>query len=1374
MARRGVFAAPADEPPPPLALVFAGQGSQYVGMSRELYETFPAIRSWMDRIAAVADFDLLDLLFNSAEEDLQKTRWQQPALYTMEYAMVQHLMSLGVRPKAMAGHSLGELVALSVAGVFSFEDGFRIVNKRAECMDKASGMRQDPGTMIAVDGPMELLEAKVAERNNVFFTNFNAPHQVVLGGGTAEVMDLMEDLKREGYRATRLKVSMAFHSPVMRVIHEEMADFVSGIAFHSPGIPVVSNTTMEPFTDDPDQIRRTLMAHLESPVHWMQNVTSLWEDFGVRVFMEIGPRDTLCNLVGDTLGQAVCIPTCMPEREAHTYRSGIARLFALGHLEPDEGAVVPSPKALPPSRTPMRPQSPPVDRVAAVVQREINAFLMESFGKFLKPQILEAVRREVDPSFDEDRLNHLFSTGFLADQLPPPAPPASDEAVSARARPSGVHDYLEELIHIIMDATGYERDEIEPDMDIRQDLAIRSSRLPVIMDAAERHFGISMNMEDYFGLRTVREVADHIAQSAAGGQAVFDSRLPASAPEARGPSAAPETGPPLPLKRLAFQEVRLSDPPGERLELGPGQKVALIRFQSASELFDKMERWAAQELKSGVLKWDMPKPEDMQGAEALADQIAREPALAGLVFIMDGAPEATLGMETVPSLLAQCFTILKGFMRAPDKVFCCLLHRPADSPEPAGIAAEGLLGMFLSAAHEYGSVQFRSLVLQDESDFREVMARALDTTLTEVALHHRGHETFCLEAFEDPFSLDADPAPILRAGDVIVISGGGRGITPHMARALAAFRPKLALLGRSPMDPDAAKGILQLDEAATEETLTQWVQRRDPGLHGDDLDEELRRVAAAVEIHRTLQTLNAEGIEAHYYTCDASDPVQVRETLRQVKTRHGRIDGIIHGAGILRDALLQDMTPEDFVSVVRVKVLGALNLFQAAGPDPLRFMLGLSSLSAVQGNPGQVNYCAANRALSAMMRAWEASTDDFAAKALMLPPIEGTGMAHDPELRALLRLKGMEGAYIHVNEMAELFCRELILGRPDQAWVLFARALPRVKTSRIHLEDPTPDSQDRSVAGLAFEPGAFPMVHKVDHVDLGRGELQLTRSFSPDYDLWLQDHRPFKLLRQPFFSGIMAVETFMEAARLLYPHLSVRGVRHVQYKDVLDCPPGVQRETRILCTRKERRGGEVVCSVSFTTADISPSGRRIERWTTNYEGDVILGADPSSLDNWPDFSVAAETFDTPSLLPGDILKAYEGGTALQGRYRVLETIEGTGPGTVKGSMVYPAEEDFAGLDGVRYQYSPYLLESLLHAVAFYALARESNGTWNMIPGGIQELRFARRCRPGERLILEARLRSEDDRGHAWDARALDEAGAPVLQVTGLTMMRFTR
>ncbi len=302
-------------------------------MGRDLYESFPVIREWMDRAAAAADFDLLHLLFHDREENLQKTRWQQPALFAMEHAMARYLTSLGIHPVAMAGHSLGELTALCLAGVYSLEDGFRIVNKRALCMDKAAAMNVDPGVMAAVDAPLDLLKEMIQGREDVYIGNINSPNQVVLSGNTEAVKNLGNRLKEMGYRATLLRVSMAFHSPIMRVIHDELEAYIASIPFHSPQIPVISNTTMAPYPSDPGEIRRILMAHLESTVHWMNNVQTLWNDYGVRLFVEVGPGEILSNLIADTLPESACIQTCLPAAEGLTYKTALAQLFVQGHLK---------------------------------------------------------------------------------------------------------------------------------------------------------------------------------------------------------------------------------------------------------------------------------------------------------------------------------------------------------------------------------------------------------------------------------------------------------------------------------------------------------------------------------------------------------------------------------------------------------------------------------------------------------------------------------------------------------------------------------------------------------------------------------------------------------------------------------------------------------------------------------------------------------------------------------------------------------------------------------------------------------------------------------------------------------------------------------
>ncbi len=306
-----------------------------------------------------------------------------------------------------------------------------------------------------------------------------------------------------------------------------------------------------------------------------------------------------------------------------------------------------------------------------------------------------------------------------------------------------------------------------------------------------------------------------------------------------------------------------------------------------------------------------------------------------------------------------------------------------------------------------------------------------------------------------------------------------------------------------------------------------------------------------------------------------TDPEAVRAIMGEVVGRYGRIDGIIHGAGVLRDSLLSQMTPDDLSLVANVKFLGAWNLFSAAEGAGLRFFVGLSSAAAIQGNPGQANYAAANRMMSALLRQLRRKNSDIRFKALMLPPVEGAGMAEDPEVREMLKRKGVE--YIHVNELAGLFCRELFVAPAEDDYVMFMRKLPSVSTTLINdsgndinnIKDTTRPSLTGELDGgtVSLNPEDFPMIERISSLDIRREELEAFRTFSLEKDLWIADHRPFKFVKHALVSAAMVLETFMEAARILYPHLQVRGVRKVRLMDMVQCPPGVPRSSRIFCRR---------------------------------------------------------------------------------------------------------------------------------------------------------------------------------------------------------------
>ena len=279
------------------AFIFPGQGSQHIGMGQDVHTEYPLARERFDQASAILGYDLATLCFNGPEEQLNTTSYTQPAIYVHSYIMCELLAEKGVQPAMTAGHSLGEITALAAAGALDFDTGLKIVQQRGTLMQNASDY--EPGTMAAIigldDAIVESVCKQAATAGTVGVANFNSPGQVVISGSIAGVNRAMELAKEQGAkRAIELKVSGAFHSPLMEPALKDFKALLENTRFNPLKVPVYSNVTGK-MISDVSEVVTLLGMQLSNPVLWVQTILSMVAD-GATKFYEVGPGSVLTGL----------------------------------------------------------------------------------------------------------------------------------------------------------------------------------------------------------------------------------------------------------------------------------------------------------------------------------------------------------------------------------------------------------------------------------------------------------------------------------------------------------------------------------------------------------------------------------------------------------------------------------------------------------------------------------------------------------------------------------------------------------------------------------------------------------------------------------------------------------------------------------------------------------------------------------------------------------------------------------------------------------------------------------------------------------------------------------------------------------------------
>ncbi|MDR1201798.1 MAG: SDR family NAD(P)-dependent oxidoreductase [Tannerellaceae bacterium] len=1055
-----------------VAFLFSGQGSQRINMASDLFTAIPSMRRLLKENPQYEEIIFPDTAFGEEEKKKQQTtitdtRNAQPLLGMVDFAIAEYLYSLGIKPDMVAGHSYGEVAALCFAGAFDAENLVLLSRERAQAILQA--IEEDPGKMAAISNVSgEELKELLAGETEVWAVNYNSPKQIVLAGTSNGLTGFIKKVTEKGIACKEINVACAFHSPLLAKSKELYANVLKNISFKKPTIQVWSNTTAEVYPATGKEIKERLSEHLVKPVLFSKQLENMY-NAGARIFIETGPGRVLTGLVQHTLGDdIVAIQTESKGNEGITYLLkafgqyvATGKEFDLEKLFEDRKVstldidnieqykkkattwFINGQNAIPSDKKMLSGEIYPITKIFSTNMGK-DIFSSNATSDKIMLEYLDSLKKMIENQREMIQNQRDVMLGYFGQYEPSPrisapryqTPITIEESLQeavvedeTKQLPESTAttldiasltaDQLKEIIlEVVSDKTGYPPEMLDMDMDMEADLSIDSiKRMEIIgglrdkLTFPERLAEIEGIIEKMAAIKTLRNMIAWIEEI---GQMNFDS-LPAKEEQITEEKKVEETeaidSTTLPvneneLARLCF-----------KLKESPVSKENMLSIEG---------RYFALTDDAGENSYAAAVKELIEKQGAKVDLITKETKdlsiYDGLIFMnVSSSPERYTVEHLFKFLKAGDMNRLKGIFSFSD-----LTSKVLNGQKIKDLSnIQGFPGLIKSLMHEYPEINFRVVDSHTPFDIAmlpQIVLNELSVKENFPEVIYKDKERFRFDVKAEEVNVDGESMLDIDENSVVLVLGGAQGITPELVSQLSLDYPcTYVLVGRSSQLENPEKYV----SLQTKEDIRKYLITKENMKVPADIEKRLQVIFKSNQIGKAIEKIETAGGKVVYKTVDAKNDNEFKAFITVLKKEYGKIDGVIHAAGILDDKLFADKTWESFENVYQTKVNPLEVIVSTLLPD-LKFLVMFSSVSSAFGNRGQCDYAAGNSVFDLLSIILLEKKNPTRVLSFNWGPWKGAGMVSEL-LESEFRKRGV--GMIPLKEGGAFFVKELKYGK---------------------------------------------------------------------------------------------------------------------------------------------------------------------------------------------------------------------------------------------------------------------------------------------------------------------------------------------------------